>query len=149
MNRLSCAVGFASVLAVSIGGYLWSDLADANRIPYTSVRDIAEGERVYLQHCASCHGVDLRGEPTWQRRDVNGLLPAPPHDSSGHTWHHDDQMLFEFVKYGPQRFAGADYQSKMPAYAEVLPDRAIWAVLAYIKSTWPDEIIRRHNRFSE
>jgi len=33
----------------------------------------------------------------------------------------------------------------MPAYENVLSDEEIIAVLSYIKSTWPEEIIRIHN----
>lgn len=115
------------------------------QIPYTDSDQVQAGIAVYSQHCTSCHGASLEGEPNWQRRDAAGLLPAPPHDPSGHTWHHPDSMLFDFVKYGPRHFAGADYPTKMPGYEGVLSDTEIWAVLAYIKSTWPQDIIVRHN----
>ncbi|MGA1206658.1 MAG: c-type cytochrome [Litorivicinaceae bacterium] len=115
------------------------------QIPYTDSAQVQAGIVVYSQYCASCHGASLEGEPNWQRRDAAGLLPAPPHDPSGHTWHHPDAMLFDFVKYGPKHFAGADYATKMPGYSGVLSDAEIWAVLAYIKSTWPEEILVRHN----
>ena len=59
-------------------------------------------------------------------------------------WHHPDQMLFEFTKYGPQKFAGSDYKSIMPAYGGKLSDEEIWNVLAYIKSKWPKEIQKKH-----
>ena len=64
---------------------------------------VAHGETLYQQHCASCHGVDLEGQPNWRLRDENGFLPAPPHDASGHTWHHPDQMLFDITKFGTTR----------------------------------------------
>ena len=32
----------------------------------------------------------------------------------------------------------AGYESDMPAFGDVLTDAEITAVLAYIKSTWPD-----------
>ena len=62
-------------------------------------------------------------------------------DDSGHTWHHDDELLFEIVKYGlvPPR-APEGYQSDMPAYGNVLSDAEIHAVLAYIASRWSDEV---------
>jgi hypothetical protein len=28
------------------------------------------------------------------QRKPDGKLPAPPHDASGHTWHHADAQLF-------------------------------------------------------
>ena len=30
----------------------------------------------------------------------SGRMPAPPHDASGHTWHHRDDVLFRLVKEG-------------------------------------------------
>lgn len=42
----------------------------------------------------------------------------------------------------PGKYAPPKYQSDMPAFQGLLPDEDIWAVLAYIKSTWPPEIRR-------
>ena len=101
---------------------------------------VAAGEAVYAANCASCHGAGLEGQPDWRRRDADGLLPAPPHDASGHTWHHADDLLFEIVKYGPAAVIGDEtYRSAMPAYEGVLDDEAIAAVLSYIASTWPED----------
>ena len=103
--------------------------------------DLAQGAQLYTTHCASCHGANLEGQPEWRRRKADGRLPAPPHDDSGHTWHHDDELLFEIVKYGlvPPR-APAGYQSDMPAYAGVLEDAEIRDVLGFIASRWSDEV---------
>jgi mono/diheme cytochrome c family protein len=104
---------------------------------------IALGQGVYRKHCASCHGRNLEGEPNWRRRKANGKLPAPPHDASGHTWHHGDKLLFRIVKRGTAAIAPAGYKTDMPGYAGVLTDREIRAVLAFIKSRWPLEIRRK------
>ncbi len=98
------------------------------------------GNSIYTSHCAKCHGVNLEGQPNWRRRLPTGNYPAPPHDETGHTWHHPDRYLFETVKYGWQRFAPPHYQSKMRAFKNVLIDEEIWAVLSYIKSRWPTSI---------
>ena len=64
-------------------------------------RDIVElGKSVYVQNCASCHGVKLEGQKDWMSRLPDGLMPAPPHDETGHTWHHSDKYLFMITKYG-------------------------------------------------
>ena len=118
--------------------------ATATGIPYLDEQKVSAGKVVYASNCASCHGVALEGQPNWQKRSSTGYLPAPPHDETGHTWHHPDQMLFEFTKYGPQRYAGADYKSAMPAYEGKLSDEEIWNVLAFIKSQWPAEIQKKH-----
>lgn len=65
-------------------------------------------------------------------------MPAPPHDQSGHTWHHTDKALFGVTKLGLKLFAGENYESDMPAFEGILKDEEIEAVLAYIKSTWPE-----------
>ena len=61
---------------------------------------VARGTVVYAQHCASCHGAKLEGQPDWRKRLPNGRLPAPPHDTTGHTWHHSDKQLFGMTKNG-------------------------------------------------
>jgi hypothetical protein len=87
----------------------------------------------------------LEGQPDWRRRRPNGRLPAPPHDESGHTWHHPDELLFALTKQGPQALARSGYQSDMPAYGGKLSDAEIWAALAYIKSRWPKDIRQRQD----
>jgi mono/diheme cytochrome c family protein len=98
---------------------------------------LAMGQKLYSQHCGACHGMKLEGQPNWQRRLANGRMPAPPHDESGHTWHHTDEVLFGITKHGlVPPYAPPGYQSDMPAFAGTLSDEEIRAVLAYIKSHW-------------
>ena len=108
-------------------------------------RVVEEGRYIYRVACAQCHGVNLQGQANWQQRGADGLMPAPPHDGTGHTWHHTDQVLFELTKYGMQRYAGPNYRSAMPAYREILTDQEIIASLSYIKSRWPESIRRQHD----
>jgi mono/diheme cytochrome c family protein len=99
--------------------------------------DLALGEHVYAQHCAACHGAKLEGQPNWRARLPNGRMPAPPHDESGHTWHHSDEVLFALTKNGlVPPYAPPKYESDMPAFAGTLSDHEIRAVLAYIRSHW-------------
>lgn len=79
-----------------------------------------------------------KGKPDWKERLPNGKLPAPPHDVSGHTWHHSDQQLVDITKYGPAKFAGPTYQTEMPKCEGTLSNEEIRAVIGLIKSTWPD-----------
>ena len=99
---------------------------------------VALGAEIYRQHCAACHGTKLEGQPSWRERLPNGRLPAPPHDESGHTWHHPDEVLFGITKHGlvAGKYAPANYESDMPAFDGKLSDEEIWAVLAYIKGHW-------------
>lgn len=97
---------------------------------------IEVGRQIYKDRCAGCHGVNLEGQPDWRNPLPSGRLPAPPHDASGHTWHHSDAQLFSITKEGLAALVPG-YQSDMPAFAGVLSDEEIRAVLDYIKSTWP------------
>ena len=107
---------------------------------------VAVGASVYQENCASCHGANLEGQPDWRSPGEDGRLPAPPHDASGHTWHHDGETLFQLTKYGVGALINdPDYASNMPIYDGVLSDDEIIAVLSYIKSTWPDDILARHD----
>lgn len=96
---------------------------------------IAEGEQVYAQYCAACHGRALEGQPNWKQPLPSGKYPAPPHDDSGHTWHHDDELLRQIIREGGNGTGGA-MPSDMPAFGHVLTERQIDAVLEYIKSHW-------------
>ena len=93
------------------------------------------GKQVYAQNCSSCHGVALEGQANWRRRGNDGYMPAPPHDETGHTWHHPDTYLFLMTKYGIEKMIGKTYPNNMPAYEDELTDRKIIAVLSFIKST--------------
>lgn len=103
--------------------------------------ELALGKTVYVENCASCHGANLEGEADWKTANDDGSFRSPPHDETGHTWHHDDGYLLERIRYGTAVLA-PDLQNKsnMPAYEDVLTDEEITAVLAYIKSQWPDDI---------
>jgi mono/diheme cytochrome c family protein len=96
------------------------------------------GARIYAQQCAACHGAKGEGQPDWRDRGPDGLLPAPPHDASGHTWHHPDEQLFAITKQGlAQLINQPDYRTAMPIYGGVLSDDEIVAVLSWIKAQWP------------
>lgn len=101
---------------------------------------VQAGEKIYQAQCAACHGVYLEGQPDWRTRDENGYLPAPPHDATGHTWHHADDLLFEITKYGASVVINdKNYKTTMPAYENMLSDEEIIAVLSFIKNSWPEE----------
>jgi mono/diheme cytochrome c family protein len=101
---------------------------------------VALGKRVYGEQCAACHGDRLQGQPNWKTPLPAGGLPAPPHDASGHTWHHPDQVLFDVTRYGGGKFAPPGFKSNMPGFEDAIENADIWAVLAYIKKSWPTEI---------
>jgi S-disulfanyl-L-cysteine oxidoreductase SoxD len=121
--------------------------AASTRLRPDDEKIVALGKAVYMKHCAACHGARLEGQPNWRERDGSGRLPAPPHDASGHTWHHPDEVLFRITKYGVAKAANLkDYDSAMPTYEGVLTDAEIVAVLSWIKAQWPPEIRKQQEK---
>ncbi|MEJ6393152.1 cytochrome c [Gymnodinialimonas sp. 2305UL16-5] len=109
---------------------------------------VAMGQSIYADQCAACHGARLEGQPNWRIRGEDGLLPAPPHDATGHTWHHDDETLFTLTKYGLAGLMENAPPSGMLVYEGVLSDDEIIAVLSFIKSTSPDDIRQYHDELN-
>jgi mono/diheme cytochrome c family protein len=110
--------------------------------PPLPAEQISHGKAVYDLHCASCHGADMAGESNWKQQNEDGSFRAPPHTADGHTWHHADSVLLEAIREGGARFEGAGIggSSAMPAFARILTEEEIDAVLTYIKSTWPADV---------
>jgi mono/diheme cytochrome c family protein len=109
--------------------------------PALDPAEIALGQEVYVENCAECHGPNLEGETNWQQQNEDNSFRSPPHDASGHTWHHGDKVLIESIALGgarlPDNIGGF---SDMPAYEDTLTEEEIAAVLTYIKSTWLEDI---------
>ncbi len=117
--------------------------------PYEDAVAVAAGKVLYGDFCAACHGLELEGEPNWQSQDADGFMPAPPHDETGHTWHHADTLLYMITKFGTGHVVGEGYQTNMMGFTDVLSDEEILQTLAYIKSTWPPRLIEMHNTVNE
>ncbi len=135
-RRLAWGVGIL-VPVLAVAGWLVDSGGRAVAPALPGGLTLADGEALYAEHCAVCHGAQLEGQPNWQERLPSGRLPAPPHDATGHTWHHPDAMLLEITKHGPGALVEG-YESDMPGFAGVLSDDEIIAILAFIKSTWPE-----------
>jgi len=148
---VAVVVGAASVTAIA-AYVLWGagrTAEPAHRLRPDDARLTALGQQVYAAQCAACHGAKLEGQPNWRERGPDGKLPAPPHDASGHTWHHADELLFRITKHGVAKAANLkDHASAMPAYEGVLSDEEIVAALSWIKSQWPAHIRSRHDELS-
>jgi len=146
MNRVRNRIGvglLATAFAFLVGTIFYALWAEQKTLSDPDdAQQVARGKSVYSQHCGACHGVRLERQPNWQEKLPSGRMPAPPHDASGHTWHHPDAVLFGIIKLGlvPGKYAPPSYQSDMSDFGGVLSDEEIWAVLAYIKSFWPSDI---------
>lgn len=95
------------------------------------------GRKVYQANCASCHGARGEGQSGWKTPRSDGTYLPPPHDSSGHTWHHSDRQLLDIIRRGGQAAYGTNgFTSGMPAWGDRLTEGELTAVLAYIKTFW-------------
>jgi len=151
-SRRTVLLGFVSATLAVLGAaaaWLFVDQARPLRIPTDDPAVLALGAELYAEHCAACHGVELEGEPDWRVRRADGTLPAPPHDATGHTWHHSDAELVAITRHGIEPFAPEGYRSNMPAFDGILDEAEIRAILAYIKSRWPAEIRRLQERLND
>ena len=138
---------FATVAVAGAFGWTLLDesAAQGRHLQPNDPAMVATGKGIYAEQCAVCHGANLEGQPNWRQRLANGRLPAPPHDATGHTWHHPDEQLISLTKYGPTAIVGGGYESDMPGFFTLLDDEQIIAVLSYIKSRWPADIRERHD----
>lgn len=136
-RRAACVAALVVLSMISP----WTGIA--GQVDHEDPEQVARGADVYVRHCASCHGAKLEGQPNWRTRKPDGRLPAPPHDVTGHTWHHPDAILFSITKNGTAAHAPAGYLTDMPGFGAVLSDEEIWSVLAFIQSHWPTHILAR------
>ncbi len=127
---------FILLIGLTIFWPIESDIT-GTRLDAKDANLVDQGKSIYAMHCASCHGAKLEGQPNWRGKGSNGRFLAPPHDNSGHTWHHSDMKLIEIVKNSFNSVSG--YQSDMPAFKSTLTDAQIIAVLSFIKSNWSPE----------
>ena len=100
---------------------------------------LARGSKVYATSCQPCHG-DRHGKGSVGR--------AHPHNEKGHTWHHPDAQLKEWILHGKP---GPGF-SVMPGFTYLMEDD-VDAILGFIKTWWTAEqremqadISRRYNQ---
>jgi mono/diheme cytochrome c family protein len=142
LNQRNVVIGFTSVcllalLVFTIRSATRPTTAHIDGPDTTNAELVARGQHIYATRCASCHGSDLKGEQGWPQRRPNGVMPASPLDETGNAWQRDDQWLFTTIQLGGQATASPGYTSAMPAFS-ALSDADIWAVISYIKTTWPN-----------
>lgn len=125
---------FIALLLLSVSHH--ASAAEHQR--WYSERQVSEGEQLFLQNCASCHGRNAESTPDWKQTDANGNYPPPPLNGTAHAWHHDLDLLRKTVREG-----GAKLGGQMPGFADRLSTAEIDSVIAYFQSKWPDELYER------
>lgn len=141
---MTAILGIGVLAALGAAAYVWTGSAEdvQSGVMPESV-DLVAGKALYAETCAACHGANLEGQENWRSPGEDGRLPAPPHDETGHTWHHSDQVLFDYIKLGGREVMaaqGIEFDSGMPGFGDQLSDQEIWNILGFIKSIWPEEI---------
>ncbi len=71
------------------------------------------------------------------------MLPAPPLNGDGHTWHHGDGTLYTYVSRGGKFYDSPgipSFKSGMPSFGEILSREEIITVIKYLKSPWGDKL---------
>lgn len=104
-----------------------------------NAEQIAQGRVYYEQTCAACHGVDGRGQfpEAPFEPDATGRLGAPPHNETGHTWHHSDELLLRYVVEGG--FSDPNNFYTMPRWDSLYDRDDAALIIAYIKTMWTEE----------
>lgn len=119
------------ILLIFLSSHVFSDSPQR----WFSQQQVSQGEVIFKQNCASCHGQNAEATLNWKQTDLNGKYPPPPLNGTGHAWHHDLELLRSTVREGGQKLGGL-----MPPFVEKLSARDIDLVIAYFQSKWPDEI---------
>ncbi len=143
-------VGFVIIgLALSGAGYWWfirgitgtpAGEASGEAAPTLNPQQVVRGEQLYQINCAQCHGFRGEGNPNWRERNPDGTYLPPPHDSTGHTWHHADTLLYQIIRDGGAIYETPGFKSLMPAFGDQLTSEETGDVITYLKSLWaPDQ----------
>jgi len=88
----------------------------------------APGAHTYVTVCASCHGLEGRGQAEWM----------PPLAGATSALAKETASAINITLNGSQRVvtAGVPDAYRMPAFREQLSDREIADVLSFVRSTW-------------
>lgn len=91
----------------------------------------ADGEKIYVTRCMSCHQMDGTG--------ISGVFPP----LIGSEWVEGDKgRLIRLVLHGMMgeiEVNGVKYSGAMPPWKSFLNDEEMAAVLTYIRSAWSNE----------
>jgi copper transport protein len=87
-----------------------------------TAESVATGRDLYVQHCATCHGDDGRGDGL-----LAGQLQRPPADlTAPHVSIHPDGDLAYWIQNG--------IPPAMPGFSDELSDVEVWHLVNYIRS---------------
>ena len=130
--KILLIAGLALVGALSTYTYLAKQASwDSSTNKWYTQNQVNQGQVLFADHCAACHGVTGQGANNWTQPNAIGVRPAPPLNGSGHAWHHSLADLAQTVENG---------RGLMPAWKGTLSEAEIIATIAWTQSLWPDVI---------
>ena len=106
----------------------------AGEARWFNTEQVKQGNLLFQQNCAVCHGVNAELVKNWKQKGVDGKYPPPPLNGSAHAWHHPIYQLKKSIQQGGAQFGGS-----MPPFSALLNDADMDAVIAYFQSKWPDQ----------
>ncbi|HLF04581.1 MAG TPA: cytochrome c [Dehalococcoidia bacterium] len=110
--------------------------------------NVERGGQLYHTYCLSCHS----GATGGSMMDI-----PPPHNATGHTWHHSDRQLTAIILDGSgqmgemmrQMMGTVKDTPRMPAFRGALAEEDVANILAYIKTWWTPEQREWQRRVTE
>lgn len=85
-------------------------------------KEIDQGRKLFVSRCATCHGVDGRGDTTLAKR-----FKAPPGDLGSSVTVKNDWQLLRFISEG---------KGMMPAFSPAVGENELRNVVHYLRSRW-------------
>ena len=146
---LAAATLIGAIITAVTVYYERTALETAVRAAWQDAALVAQGHKLYRENCAFCHGDALEGQAGWDGSFPSGSRPALPLDGSAPIWRLSDDDIFDVVKYGGQPFSPRSYKNNMPSFEIQLKDAGIWAVVAFLKSRWPEDVRQRQAKTAE
>ena len=91
----------------------------------------APGAHTYVTRCASCHGLEGKGQPDWM----------PPLAGATSALAKENASAINITLNGSQRVVAANVADayRMPAFREQLSDQEIAEVLTFVRGTWGNQ----------
>ncbi|MDA1309623.1 MAG: c-type cytochrome [Proteobacteria bacterium] len=146
---LTFAVFFALLITVFSIYYERSVAENDVAADRNNEAQVALGGSLYRANCAFCHGDALEGKTGWNKDYPVGGRPALPLNGDGAISRLSDQDIFEVVKFGGQPFSPSGYKNDMPGFEMQLSDADMWAIVAHMKSIWPEAVIESQSAMME
>ncbi len=110
---------------------------------YTA-EQVVQGEKLFAQNCAACHGKNAEATSEWRKTDDSGNYPPPPLNGTAHAWHHPLSVLRETIQQGGVPLGGV-----MPGFSDKLSVQETDTVIAWFQSLWPDELYQAWYRMEK